>query len=156
MDIRGKLITWVRSFLIGRRQKVSIAGVSSLLTHVLSAISQSSVLGPLLFSILISDMPEVFNSLPVIRMYADDTKLFRTVNREADSTVLQKDLIAMQEWSNKWQLKFNADKCQILHIGSKNLKQKYYLIQSGKPVELHETKLENELDIHIDPELNFS
>jgi len=92
--IRGKLITWARSFLIGRRQRVSIASLSSLLTHVLSGIPQGSVLGPLLFIIFINDMPEVVNSL--IRMFADDTILFRIVNREADSMVLQKDLIALQ------------------------------------------------------------
>ena len=88
-------------------------------------------------------------------MFADDTKLFRTVNREVDSTVLQTDLIALQEWSNKWQLKFNADKCKILHIGGKNPNQKYYMTQCGKPVELHETKLEKDLGHHIEPELNF-
>ena len=85
-------------------------------------------------------MPEVVNSL--IRMFGDDTKLFRTVNREANSMVIQKDLIALQEWSNKWQLKFNAYECKILHIGGKHPNQKYYMTQSGRPVELYETKLE--------------
>ena len=55
--------------------------------------------GTLLFSTFIIDMPEVVNNL--ITMFADNTKLFRTVNREADSTVFQKDLIAMEEWSDK-------------------------------------------------------
>jgi len=31
--------------------------------------------------------------------------------------VLQKDLIVLQEWSNKWQLKFNAYEFKILQIG---------------------------------------
>jgi len=78
------------------------------------------------------------------------------VNREPDSTVLQTDFIALQEWSNKEQLKFNADKCKILHIGGKNPNQKYYITQCRKPVELYETKLEKDVGIHIDPELNFS
>ena len=60
--------------LIGRRQRVSVASVSSLLAHVLSGIPQGNVMRPLLFIIFISDMPEVVNSL--IRMFADDTKLF--------------------------------------------------------------------------------
>ena len=70
------LTPWMRSFLIGRRQRVPVAGVSSLLTHVLSGIPQGTVLGRLLFIIFINDIPEVVNSL--IRMFADDTKLFRS------------------------------------------------------------------------------
>ncbi|KAK2163058.1 hypothetical protein LSH36_86g02049 [Paralvinella palmiformis] len=44
--------------LIGRRQRVSVASVSSLLAHVLSGIPQGNVMRPLLFIIFISDMPE--------------------------------------------------------------------------------------------------
>ena len=98
-------------------------------------------------------MPELVDS--IIKMFADDTKLFRIVNRKSDSMVLQKDLTALQEWSNKWKLNFNADKCKVMHIGG-NLNQKYYMAQSGKSLELQETKLEKDLCIHIDPELNFS
>jgi len=78
-----------------KTERVSIAGVSSLQAPVLSGIPQDSVLGPLLFIIFINDMPEVVNNL--ITMFGDDTKLFRTVIREADSTVLYTDLIALQE-----------------------------------------------------------
>ena len=109
------------------------------LTRGLGNSPLDSVLAPFLFIIFINDMPEVVDSL--IRMFADHTKLSRTVNREPDSLVLQKDLIPLQEWSNKWQLKCKVVKCKILHIGEKNPNQKYYMTQSGKPVE-HETKLE--------------
>ena len=93
--------------------------------------------GTLLFIIIIN---EVVDSL--FRMLADDTKLFRTINIEADSTILQNDLTAWQKCTNKWQLKFNADKCKVLHIGGKNPKRKYCMIWSRKPLELHQTKLE--------------
>ena len=89
-------------------------------------------------------------------MFKYDTKLFRTVYRETDSMVIQKDVIALQEWSNKWQMKFNGDECKILHIGGKHSNQKYYMTQSRKPVELHKTKQEKYLVIYIEPELNFS
>ena len=42
-----------------------------------------------------------------------------------------------------------------MHIGGKNPNQKDYMTQCGKTVELHETKLEKDLGIHIDPELKF-
>ena len=69
---------------------------------------------------------------------------FESVNRKAGSTVLQKNLTALEEWSNKWQLKFNADKCKVLHLGVENPIQKYCAILSRKPLELHETELEKD------------
>ena len=99
MASRGKLITWVNA---------------AYYRAVFWNPSYSSS------SLFINDMPEVVNS--VIRMFTDDTKLFRTINRSADSTVLQTDLMALQEYSNKWQQKFNADKCKILHPNLYNKK----------------------------------
>jgi len=43
-----------------------------------------------------------------------------------------------------------------MHLGGKNPNQMYCMSQSGKQIELQVTKLEKDLGIHIDPELNFS
>ena len=48
------------------------------------------------------------------------------------------------EWSEKWQLRFNADKCKVMHIGgSRNrpMKAVYRMANS----ELHETEVEEDL-----------
>ena len=37
------------------------------------------------------------------------------------------------EWSKKWQMPFNLDKCKIMHIGHKNKNEKYELL--GKEIE---------------------
>ena len=37
------------------------------------------------------------------------------------------DLRTLEEWSEKWQLKFNGDKCKVMHIGSKNKYAKYVI-----------------------------
>ena len=39
----------------------------------------------------------------------------------------------MGEWSKKWQMPFNLDKCKIMHIGHKNKNEKYELL--GKEIE---------------------
>ena len=73
---------------------------------------QGSVLGPLLFVCYVNDMPE--NITSTAYMFADDTKVYRNIKTHIDREVLQSDLSHLEEWSRKWQLRFNADKCKGL------------------------------------------
>ena len=48
-------------------------------------------------------------------MFADDTKIFRTISDESDIDIIQKDLDELFNWSKLWLLKFHPDKCKV-HI----------------------------------------
>ena len=52
-------------------------------------------------------------------MFAGDTKLWSTIQQEADSQELQEDLDKLKEWSNKWLLDVNIEKCKVMHVGHK-------------------------------------
>ena len=51
--------------------------------------------------------------------FADDTKIFRRVSSE-DRGVLQRDLDRLVIWSEVWQMRFNVDKCKVMHSGRGN------------------------------------
>ena len=65
-----------------------------------------------------NDMPEVVTSC--IEMFADDAKVFKAMMTEQDRSDLEEDLDNLQIWASTWKMKFNADKCKVLHIGNQN------------------------------------
>lgn len=56
--IEGNALAWIGSFLQGRRQKVTVNGAHSDWLDVLSGVPQGSVLGPTLFAMFVSDIPD--------------------------------------------------------------------------------------------------
>ena len=119
LGVRGKLLEWVGSFLVGRKQDVMVEGRKSNLKPVLSGVPQGTVLGPLFFLIYINDISESLTEGTSIRLFADDSLLFRTINSPEDSIILQNDLNKLQQWEKKWKMEFHPGKCQLLRITNK-------------------------------------
>jgi len=101
------------------------------------------VLGPVLFLIFINDLDSALISF--ILKFADDTKLFGIVNTDEDKAAIQRDLSCLVEWSEKWLMPFNTDKCVVLHLG-KNNKEFDYVMNNTK---LHTVNEEKDLGVII-------
>ena len=150
--IEGKLLAWVEAFLTGREQMVRVNGELSTSKAVISGIPQGSVLGPLLFVIYINDLPDVVKSN--ILLFADDTKIFNKVSSVDDAISLQKDIDALNRWSDIWLLRFNTDKCHVLTIGKfENIAHTHRYTLYGD--ELDHVFEEKDLGVTIDMELTF-
>ena len=124
---------------------------------VLSGVPQGSVLGPLCFLLFVNDLglPDwIRNS---IRMFADDTKIWcvPVIKQVEDNLLLQKDLDSMAEWSEEWLLRFNPEKCKVMHIGH-SIKTQYYMKDNGINRRLMETDEERDLGIFITSDLKPS
>ena len=147
--ITGQLKQWLADFLIGRRQRVVIGQESSDWAPVKSGIPQGSVLGPILFVIFINDLPDALSSAS--KIFADDTKLYRSVKLPEDNELLQQDISATTSWSTIWQLPFNIPKSHSLHLGYSNRRHQYTL--NGQLLEA--TREEKDLGVIIDDQLKF-
>ncbi len=95
--------------------------------NVTSGVPQGSVLGPTLFLIFINDLPNIVES--IVKLFADDTKLFRCFKHH-EQVELQQDLDSLFQWSAQRQISFNTSKCKVMRIGSKNTKHLYTLDNS--------------------------
>ena len=55
------------------------------------------------------------------------------------------------EWSVTWQVKFNTDKCKVMHIGAQNLEEEYFMELKGNKLE----KVSEEKDLGVMISRNF-
>ena len=108
MGITGKLGIWFYHFLVNRTQFVRLPGGSSTDSHVISGVPQGTVLGPLLFLILMSDIDEGIVNSKIIS-FADDTRLYNSVSEVEDCDVLQSDLNTIYKWADANNMAFNSN-----------------------------------------------
>ena len=88
------------------------------------------MLGPYLFLAFINYLPASLTSKA--RLFADDCLIYRSISSTTDAEALQADLNSLHQWSSKWQMKFNVDKCHTMRITLRRniIDTKYHLGES--------------------------
>ena len=147
--ISGRVLDVISDFLGNRTFKVVVGNSSSDSFDVTSGIPQGSVLGPLLFVLYINDLPD--NILNYVSLFADDLKMF---GKSSMNESIQADLDQLAAWQNIWLLQFNTvdEKCKVLHVGTKNPCNNYYLFG----VELPKIKEERDLGVLTSQNWNWN
>ena len=116
LGITGNVGKWIYSFLTGRTQTVLVNGTHSNISDVKSGVPQGSVLGPLLFLILLGDIDESVASA-FISSFADDTRVGHRVKVAGDTAALQQDLKSIYDWSARNNMEFNSEKFECIRYG---------------------------------------
>jgi hypothetical protein len=55
-------------------------------------------------------------------LFADDCLLYREINTQGDHDMLQQDLADLENWAEKWGMRFNAKKCYTLSMKKRSLR----------------------------------
>ena len=136
LGIGGKIGKWVHSFLTGRHQSVVVNGVKSPLTEVLPGVPQGSVIGPVLFLILIGDIDQNV-AHAFLSSFADDTRVGKAIKSVEDADLLQQDLNQVYQWAESNNMDFNSSKFDLLRYGhNKYLKDATsYVSNANTPIE---------------------
>ena len=102
-----------------RQQSVVVNGVKSDWAPAVPGVPQGTVLGPLLFSLYINDMPVGIDSQ--IRLFADDCVCYREIRTVKDTLKLQKDIGLLGSWARKWGMRFQPVKCNMMQLTNKRI-----------------------------------
>ena len=155
IGISPSCVAWFTSYLSDRRQVVRI---NSELTDSLPVVPQGSILGPILFSIYVNDLPLVPRSC-LTESYVDDTKLYISfpVHDWAKTVAdLNADLLHIQNWCFENRLLLNPDKTKLIVYGSRQRLQNHPVIRlSVLGKELTPVHVVKDLGVTFDSSLTF-
>ena len=107
VGICGSIGVWLYHFLTNRSHFVRLPGGTSKDHPVISGVAQGTVLGPLLFLIMIADIGKDVSSSKLVS-FADDTRLYSGVGDVTDCDNLQFDLGTVYDWASSNNMFFNS------------------------------------------------
>ena len=100
-----------------------------------SGVPQGSLLGTLLFLLFADDLSNAVETSRVA-CYADDTKVFKSIDSIIDCNILQSDLNNLVSWSESSGLIFNQSRCKYHCITRKRLPVQPTYTINETPLEL--------------------
>ncbi len=164
--INGKFLSWIKSFLEHRTQRVLFNKHLSYPTKVVSGVPQGSVLGPVLFIIYINDLPERIQFSKIFT-FADDTKVVSEVSNSEDTFKLQQDLCQLIQWTKDNNMELNTKKFEFinhrlsgLNANLKLLKHlpfynSYFFYNATEDIEISPSLFARDLGVMVDNKLNW-
>ena len=145
--VSGAVLSWFRSYLSDRKQRVVLPGASSDWIDILAGVPQGSILGPLLFPLYIND---IVNDIGAnIRLFADDTSLFIIVENPMTAAVcLNSELNVISQWAASWLVHLNPAKKESL-IFKRKLNKPVYPPLYMNDQQLIEIETHKQLGVHL-------
>jgi hypothetical protein len=110
------VISWFGSYLANRANRVMVMSSHSRVSYTASSgVPQGSLLGPLLFCIVVNSASQ-FSQHSNLLQYADDSKLFRPINNANDCVLLQNDLNSVVAHLTSLGLSCNPNKTLVVRF----------------------------------------
>jgi hypothetical protein len=119
LKIRGTTLKWLNNFLTDRSINVKVENAISNTRTLHKGVPQGSVLSPLLFNIMMSDIPQP-GPRDKLSLFADDIAIYTTTPSKPEAQpILQRYLNKIEHWATTWKFKFSVPKCAIITFSRK-------------------------------------
>ena len=118
-EVRGAANRLKYSYLRERKQVIQFNDCISEMNSIKTGVPKGSVLGPLLFSIYINDLPNCSVIFKMIR-YADDTTLYCDLNPGTPNfvNIINSELGKVSKWLSANRLSLNVNKTKVMFFHS--------------------------------------
>ena len=123
-------MSWFQSYLKDRRQYVNISETKSEILYQCHGVPQGSILGPLILSIFMNDVPLILK-YSKIDLYADDSSLyFSGLSIDIIERKLLHDLFCFENWCKNNNLFINTrkSKCMVVCTRQRRSVLKYPML----------------------------
>lgn len=136
--IKGKMLNFLHNYLKERTFQVRVGKEESKVHEIYNGLPQGSVLSPLLYNIMMSDIPT--DELITTSIYADDCVIWMSGNSiETISNRIQCYLNTLSEWLTKWGFRLSESKT-VPVLFTKNNKAKDPELRLNNDVLLFQSK----------------
>ena len=108
VDINPYILNWLISFISNRRQRVVVDNITTEYIDITRGVPQGTVLGPILFSLMINDIKLISPSSLLVK-FADDITGSIPVRAE-DSNIAESEVNSIMEWAEKNLMTLNLKK----------------------------------------------
>jgi ribonuclease HI len=163
IGIDGKMLSYLNSFIFNRQICTRVGNTYSSFKYIDMGIPQGSIISPILFSILIHDLPTVLSKSTQVVQYADDiviwikTKLRKRTNKRSVNyvqVIFQNELNNLSKYMRTNGLEFSTEKtCLMLFNNGEPPKTLPELYLDGQ-ILIYQTKVKF-LGIIFTPKLNW-
>ena len=144
-------LRYIKTYLTNRKQRVRVNKTFSEWERITTGVLQGSILGPLLFNIVLNDL-FLFISNPSLSNYADDNTLYTFGdNLKKIKDNLRSSFNTVHQWFYENYMVLNAEKCHFMCLGN-NTENETFLFNSILMENCKEQKI---LGVMIDNKLNF-
>jgi hypothetical protein len=150
--IGERIIRWFQAFLEGRSFTVKVGDSHSSWEPVTSGCPQGTVAGPQAYIIYTNFLKTVLMPETKLKVFADDSKVYATVDNDIQSQNLQKSIDNFVDATEIIDLLLTAGKCGVLHLGDNNPRRPYFV----KGVQLKVIEQVKDLGVIISQDLRFN
>ena len=118
-EINPYIHNWIVNFLMGRQQRAVVDGISTSYLSTNRGIPQGTVIGPILFLIMINDIKAVNPSANLMVKYADDISLSTPVGTKLNQADSESEVKSIMEWAKNNRMSLNLGKTWEMLIKGK-------------------------------------